>query len=110
MCQRRDMRPPHLVPATATIVTLDVTLAGEQSVTLESPARERRSGREGNEVDEVEDPPISPGQGNSVTLRLTPRFTRTRTHAHAYARVTSRHKSLYLDYGNRPRTELPQQQ
>ena len=104
------MQPSHLDPATAMIVTLDVTLAAEQSVTFAAPARKSRSGREGNEVEEVEDPPISPIQGNSVTLRLT-----RPPHAYAYARhtrtrVTSGDKSLYLDYGNRPRTELPQQQ
>ena len=91
-------------------MTLDVTLTAQQSVTLEAPGRESRSGPEGNEVEEVEDPPNSPSQGNSVTLRLTrpphayARHTRTRT------RVTSGDKSLYLDYGNRPRAERPQQQ
>ena len=104
------MRPPHLVPATETTVTLDVTFRADQTVTLADPFRERLRRPEGNEVEEVEDPPISPIQGNSVTLRLT-----RPPHAYAYARhtrtrVTSGDKSLYLDYGNRPRTELPQQQ
>ena len=85
MCQRRDMRPPHLVPATETIVTLDVTLGADQTATLADPFRERLRRPEGNEVEEVEDPPISLMRGDSVTLRLT-----APTHAYAYARTRTR--------------------
>ena len=83
------MRPSHLDPATATIVTLAVTHPAAQSVTLEAPDRESRSGREGNEVEEVEDPPISPTQGNSVTLRLSRPDSRVRARTHTRTRVTS---------------------
>lgn len=64
------------------IVTLDVTLAAEESVTLATSARERLRRPEGNEVEEVEDPPNSPGQGDSVTLRLAG-LRRTRRRAAA---------------------------
>jgi hypothetical protein len=51
------------------IVTLDGTLATDQSVALAAPPCEGRGAPEGNEVEEVEDPPISLMQGYSVTLR-----------------------------------------
>jgi hypothetical protein len=79
------MCTPHLVPAPATIVTLDISLAADQSVTLEAPTRKGQGAPKGHEVEEVEDPPVSLIRGGSVTLRLT-----APTHAYAYARTRVR--------------------
>ena len=75
----------HLHPATAKIVILAVTLATEQSVTLAAPARESRSGGEGHEVEEVEDPPISPTRNTASRCDSA-----APTHAYAYARTRAR--------------------
>lgn len=54
----------------------------------------------GHEVEEVEGPFFLPALARVGTANFgnfgAPRLTR----AHAYARVTSEHKSLYPDYGN----------
>ena len=77
---------PYLVPATVTTVTLDVTLGADQTVTLADLFREGLRQSEGDDVEEVEDPPIPPGPGNSVTLRLTAPI-HARTHARTRVRA-----------------------
>lgn len=87
MCQPPDMLAPGFDPPSASGVTLAFTLAADRTVTLECSCGREWNARQGNEVEEVEDPPISPSQGNSVTLRLTGHLrVRTRVRVRARAR------------------------
>ena len=84
--------------------TLVVTSNYRPAVTFGGLPASQWPHQQGDKVEEVEGPPISTGQGDNRQRESSPpTHACAHTHArHARMRVTSAHKSLYLDYGSRP--------
>ena len=87
-----DDATPHHLRSTA-FVTLTQPAFRPLRVTLAGFVSFCAKASEGDKVEEVEDPPVSPGQSDirhrARTPNRSPRLTRTRAHGHARPRVTS---------------------